>query len=153
MITITPFSLPLFGPLAIHGYGIAIALAVGIFVYCSYTHFKRSVPVSFDLVSGIITRSILVGIAGGRVLHIMSEWQSYSHFTDYFAIWNGGLSILGCIIALGIYVPYTVMKHKLPLFFALDTASLFAPLAHAIGRLGCLVLDVVLVAKQAFLGA
>jgi phosphatidylglycerol---prolipoprotein diacylglyceryl transferase len=138
MITITPLKIQLWGPLALHGYGIAVAVGIILFVYLSYNHFRQHVKITFDTVSGIVTNSIFIGLLGGRTLHVISDWQSYNTIGEFFAIYNGGLSILGCFIALAIYVPYALWKNNLPLLLALDTAALFAPLAHAIGRLGCL---------------
>lgn len=137
-MTIKPLILPLFDPLAIHGYGIAIAIAIIVFAYLSYKHVKQSIDISFDTVSNIVIGCIVAGVIGGRILHVISEWSHYTHVTDMFAVWSGGLSILGCIAAVSLYLPYALWKNSIPIAIALDSAALYAPIAQAIGRFGCL---------------
>jgi phosphatidylglycerol:prolipoprotein diacylglycerol transferase len=138
MIHIQPLIIPILGPLAIHGYGIAIAVALIVFILLAYNRIRKFVPMSFDTATSILVRCIIAGLIGGRILHLISAWDQYKTLADACAVWSGGLSILGCMIAVSIYLPYTLWKNSIPLGIALDSAALYAPIAHAIGRLGCL---------------
>lgn len=135
---ITPLIVPLVGPFAIHGYGIAIAFALVVFILLSYNHLRKYITITFDTATSILVRCIIVGLIGGRVLHVISAWDHYKTLIEVCALWSGGLSILGCMIAVSLYLPYTLWKNSIPVSRALDSAALYAPLAHALGRLGCL---------------
>ena len=122
----------------IQGYGIALVCALLASCWAAYRHLKSRIALPFDTFSSIVSGAIIVGVIGGRFAHLITEKERYSSFLDCLAIWQGGLSIAGAIIAVCIYVPYTLKKRSIPLFPAIDIAAIYMALAHAIGRLGCL---------------
>ena len=81
------------------------------------------------------------GLIGGRVYHVLTDWQIYfgdggKTPIDAFKIWDGGLGIWGAVLfgGLGAWIGTRRMGIKLPPF-----ADAIAPailLAQAIGRLG-----------------
>ena len=81
-----------------------------------------------------------VGIVGGRIWYVISEWESFkgASFMDIIAIWDGGLAIQGAVI-LGVAagVIYMMLRHKeVPLLLAADVILPGVLLAQAIGRWG-----------------
>ena len=136
--SIHPLSITLYGPFTIQGYGIALVCSLVVTSWLMFRHLKRVIPITFDTFSSIICQSILVGIVGGRLLHVITERHLYTNLIDVLAVWHGGLSILGAVLAVCAYIVYALRQRAIPLFPALDIAALYLPLAHAGGRLGCL---------------
>lgn len=81
--------------------------------------------------------TILFGIIGARLYHVIDYWEIYSkNLPLIFAIWNGGLGIFGALLGgfLAFYIFVTNKKQKaLPW---LDVIAIPLPLAQAIGRWG-----------------
>jgi len=136
IITIKPFSVALWGPLAIHGYGIAVFLGVFLAYYALTHDTICKTLIDKDLLDKLVSQSIIVGFLGGRLLHIISERHTFSLSTAC-APWIGGFSILGTVISIAFYIIYSTRKYKIALMPLIERIALYAPLAHALGRLGC----------------
>jgi len=129
--------IPIWGFYGIQTYGLCIALGIILFMI-SINHdedFKKSrLKNHFDL---LLCTSIVCGIFGGRILYYLTHHNEINTMISFFSIWNGGLSILGAVIAIVItIISYLIMCH-IPVFQTLDLISLYAPLLHAAGRIGC----------------
>jgi phosphatidylglycerol---prolipoprotein diacylglyceryl transferase len=85
----------------------------------------------------IITISIIAGCIGGRVLEVLSEPTTYPHWQDWFALWQGGFSVLGSILGIVLIVPLYLKKINVPIIPFFDLISIYAPLLQSIARLGC----------------
>lgn len=81
--------------------------------------------------------SILAGCIGGRFLEVISEPLLYPHWYDWFALWQGGFSILGSIIGVITIVPFYLKKINVPIIPLFDLVAIYAPLCQSIARLGC----------------
>ena len=94
--------------------------------------------------------TLLGGLIGARVWHVMTDWQLYIHsWVSSLYVWNGGLSILGAVVGglcfVAIYDRWRSRSHgsklsnlsrsKLPLLVFLDAVAIALPFAHAVGRL------------------
>jgi len=121
----------------IHGYGVAIASGVMIALWCASRHPWCRAFGSSEKFIDLVTSSVFVGILGGRALYALTQWNTFDHVTDVFRIWEGGFSIWGTVIALIFFLPFYAARHQLPLLLTLDLCALYAPLVHAISRLGC----------------
>ncbi len=127
----------LFGPLYVNSYGLAIGIALIIFTLCLKYDEKRAELISYDLFLHLLSWGILVGIVGGRLLYAVSEWHMFNHSVEIFALWQGGFSILGTIIALSFVMPWMIRRYRIPTLALLDRCALYAPLVQAISRIGC----------------
>jgi len=136
ILSIHPFNYAITSYLHIHGYGIAIALSVLVLFACITYHVRHKASIA--VISSLFSNSIIIGCIGGKILHIISEPHLYKTSFEYLQFWKGGFSIFGTIIALALYIPPALYQNNLPLLPSLDIVARFAPLAHAIGRLGCL---------------
>ncbi len=137
-IRINPEILHLVGPLSIHIYGFFVALGVGSFIGLTFNSAQRKKYISSSLYEKLLFFTIIISIIGARLVHIASEWQTYSSLQEALSIWNGGLSILGAVVAGLIGVPIFLRFHNIQIFPILDMAAVYLPLAQAIARLGCL---------------
>jgi phosphatidylglycerol:prolipoprotein diacylglycerol transferase len=130
------WSIPLYGSLAIQGYGVALCCGVLVALWAATRHSWCHEIIGVEPFLDVVSYGI-VGIIGARVLHIITEWHVYDSWIDLLKVWEGGLSILGTVIALLIFIPWYTHKRNIPLLLMLDLCGLYAPLIHAIARIGC----------------
>lgn len=118
-------------------FGLFLVLGLIVFVIALIRDTERKKLVSQDDLLNLISECGLIGIIGGRALHIISEINKYHNLSDIIAIWNGGFSILGAIISVFVYLYFRTKFLKIEFLKLTDLAALYAPLFHAISRLGC----------------
>jgi len=118
----------------IQAYGLAICLGLILGVKKASQHPWCANP---DAFMRLINSSILVGIIGARLLHILSESDEYASVWDMLQFWSGGLSSWGTVISLVLFVPLYASHLGLPPLQTLDLCALYAPLVQSISRLGC----------------
>ncbi len=133
-----PVLFNIYGPIAVHSYGVAIAIGLCVMTYFALKSDLGKKYLTLDIAVSILSGSIISAVIGGRALHVISEWDNYkNNLLDVFSIWNGGLSSLGAVIAMVIYFPIVLKKYKLPLLPVADIAGIYVPLFQAIARWGC----------------
>jgi len=132
-----PILFHIYGPIAIHSFGLMIALGLIITLYLLHRDKPLQKLISRQQLETIFQLSFFSGIAGGRIWFLMTNASMIASWTDCFTVWVGGLSVLGALIAiigtLLIYFYYT----KLPALPILDRIALYTPLLQSISRLGC----------------
>lgn len=133
----SPELLHIYGPFGIQSYGLFIALGIIISVI-AIRYDKRFKQLHLEAIYlDIIMISIIAGCIGGRLLEVISEPDLYPHWYDWFALWEGGFSILGCIIGIITIVPFYLKKIHVPIIPLFDLVAIYAPLCQSIARLGC----------------
>ena len=122
------------GTLAIHWYGILIALAVIASISIAIIEAKRRGQRT-EQVFNLALIVIPLGAIGARLYHVIDEWEYYIH-NPALIIGGQGLGIFGAIIggAIGLII-YTKWK-KLGTLRWLDITAPGLLLAQAIGRWG-----------------
>jgi phosphatidylglycerol:prolipoprotein diacylglycerol transferase len=133
----SPELINLYGPISIQSYGLMILIGILVFLWRALGHPLRKQYISQEQFLDLLTQGILFGIIGGRALHVITDWQSYTNIGDVFKIWEGGFSILGTVIILALWVPWYLYRHKIPMLPVLDLVSIYSPLLQAISRVGC----------------
>lgn len=87
--------------------------------------------------------ALFSGLIGARLWHLATDWSLYQNsWLAAFAIWNGGLSILGAVVGgvsgVALYLwltsPHSHFRETFLTF--LDISVFGLPVAQAIGRLG-----------------
>lgn len=132
------FKIPLFGGIAVHTYGVMVALGflAGLFwVTRESKRLGQSPAKAMDLMFYII----LSAIVGSRVLHVLVSERG-RFFEDplmLFKVWEGGLVFYGGLIVSLVVSVWYVKRNKMPLFLMCDVFAPAIALGHAIGRLGC----------------
>lgn len=128
------------GPLPLRAY--ALCILVGIFV-AMWVGDRRWVARGGNkgLVYDVAVWAVPFGIIGGRLYHVLTDWQTYfgsggSGLRAAIAIWEGGLGIWGAI-ALGTVGAWIGCRRQgVPLPPFVDSLAVGVPLAQAIGRFG-----------------
>jgi len=124
------------GPLFVHAYGLAYALAVTAAVAIAMRRWEARGG-ERDLVREVALWGFPAGIVGGRLYFLATSWNEVPpHWWGPFAVWKGGLGIWGGI-AGGTLAGMWVLRRRganIPLF--LDAAAPGLLVAQAIGRIG-----------------
>jgi phosphatidylglycerol:prolipoprotein diacylglycerol transferase len=129
--------LHIWGPFSVYSYGLAIALGLVVFVFLCLRNKTCQRIISTEKFIETVGLGLLAGLVGARLLYLLNSWHRMESVVDVFALWSGGLSVLGGIIAILLVIPWYLKYIKVPVLPLLDVAALNAPLLHAISRLGC----------------
>ncbi len=130
------FEIP-FVHLTIKSYGLmmVIGFLVAVFLIRSLS---RDITVNPQMITNAALYSLIAGVVGARlfyVVHHYSEFQGDWHY--FFAIWRGGLELLGGVMfSIAVIIAY-LFYHKLPVRRYLDILAIGLMLALAFGRIGC----------------
>lgn len=126
------------GPVALSWYGMFVGIAIAVGVSLAFREARRKGLVA-EAVESVAFWVFVGGIVGARTLHVIDRWDLYAlHPQDVFAIWNGGLAILGAVLGGTLAGVIVVWRRGLPLGVFSDAAAPGAILGQAIGRLACL---------------
>ena len=128
------------GSLSVRWYGIFItsAILIGYVVACLMAK-KRGI--SFDFMLELFLWAVPIAILFARLSYVLFHpkdfvVRSFADFGNIFAIWNGGISILGAIPggALGAFI--ACKRNKIPMSEVLDAVAPGVVLGQALGRWG-----------------
>jgi len=120
-----------------YAYGLTIGLAITISVWLVQRK-AQQINLKIDWPK-LIAWEVLFAILGARIYHLITDYQLYANdLKAMFYIWNGGLSIIGAILAaiLGLYLYGKITKEKINQKQLLDLAIYGLPIGQAIGRMG-----------------
>lgn len=124
------------GILAIHWYGLLIAIAViiGLFLTIKFTQkYRIEKEKIFDLAFYLI----IFGFFGARIYHVLSEINYYRlHPLEIFYVWQGGLGVFGALIVGIIVLFFYSRKHQLSFWLIADILVPSFVLGEAIVRWG-----------------
>ena len=122
----------------IHWYGIIMALSnlVGLSTIVAIQK-KYYQNISKEFILDLSFYLIIAGILGARLYYVVLDYPYYSvHPKEILALWNGGLSIHGCIL-LATLVCWIYVKIKKQNFLeVVDLYSYGLILGQAVGRWG-----------------
>ena len=128
------------GSLSVRWYGIFItsAILIGYVVACLMAKKKG---ISFDFMLELFLWAVPIAILFARLSYVLFHpkdfvVRSFADFGNIFAIWNGGISILGAIPggALGAFI--ACKRNKIPMSEVLDAVAPGVVLGQALGRWG-----------------
>ncbi len=81
---------------------------------------------------------LFASIAGARLLYVALNWSTFSgHWLNVGALWQGGMSFHGGVIAGIAAGVITMRRRQIPLAAMADAAAPGIALGYAIGRIGC----------------
>lgn len=126
------------GPLAVHTYGLMIAIAFLTALHLTQRDAARE-GIDPHLIGAMAIWALLFGILGTRIMHIILYPQDYSWKDPigWIAIWQGGLVFQGALPGALIYCVYGCRKNKVPFWKISDCTIPYLAMGHAFGRIGC----------------
>lgn len=131
-IPFTDLTVKSYGFLMVCGFILAIAII---------RRLSRELGEHQEHITSAALYSLIAGVVGARIFYVIHYWRQFEGkpLSDIFAVWKGGLELLGgVILAILVIVSYIYVK-KLPLRRYLDILGIGLLLALTFGRLGCLM--------------
>ena len=124
------------GPLDIRLYALCLLAGVVVATWVTMIRWKEQGG-DPDLVLEVALWSVLFGLIGGRLYHVITSWdQLGDEWYAPFAIWEGGLGIWGGV-ALGVVAgAYVTHRRGASVLAMMDAAAPGILIAQGIGRLG-----------------
>ena len=126
------------GPLSIspHGVGIAVGFLLGARLMTPAAE-KRGI--SPELAYSLVTRAAIGAVVGARVAYVVNHLGEYRSIGDVFAVWKGGISLLGGIFgAILLGIP-KMRSERLSFWKVMDAAAPGMALGITVGRIGDLI--------------
>lgn len=134
----SPILFHLYGPLAIHSFGVMIVIGLLLTLYMLDKDPLLSKLISSAQLTILIQLGCFAGIVGGRALFVLTNLHLVDSWTFVYKVWAGGLSVLGAVCAIIIAITAYSAYHRLQTIKILDRIAIYAPLLQSIARLGCL---------------
>jgi phosphatidylglycerol:prolipoprotein diacylglycerol transferase len=130
------FRIP-FTTLTVKSYGLMLVIGFLAAVHI-IRRLSRNITPDPNMITNASLYSLVVGVIGARVFYVIHYFDSFrGNLWSVFAIWEGGLEllggVLGAILAIVLYLRY----HKLPVRQYLDILVIGLMLTLAFGRIGC----------------
>src|SRR3990167_99335 len=127
----------IYGPFYLNNYGLCIFIGILLFTFFAQRNWLRRHFISRDDFIILISWGTLVGIIGGRILFILTNLRMMHSFWDIISIWEGGLSLLGSVIGISLFIPYFLRSKNIKILSILDLAGIYGPLLIGFSRFGC----------------
>ncbi len=126
-----------FGPLHVRSYGAMMAIAFLVGTWLSLREAKR-LGLDEDRLVNVILIALIASILGARALYVLEHLQEFrSEWGSIVAVWQGGLTLYGGIIAGTLAALVSATRFGLPRWLAADALTPALALGTLFGRLGC----------------
>jgi phosphatidylglycerol:prolipoprotein diacylglycerol transferase len=124
------------GPLAVHSYGLMLALAflVGIAVA---TRRGRRVGLPVETIPDLSAVLILCAVVGSRLLYVAFHREHYRSLIDVIALWEGGATLYGGFLLAVLGSWLFARRRKVSFWLLADVVAPSIALGLAITRVGC----------------
>lgn len=125
------------GPVGLHSYGLMLALAFIIGIRLVQNGAAR-LGVSKDQVADLGLLILAAAVVGSRLFYVVTHWADYRAAPlSSLAIWDGGLTFYGGVLA-ALPVSFLYVRYKkLPFWKLADLAAPAFALGLGLGRIGC----------------
>lgn len=128
------------GPLSVSPHGIMTAVGVLVGARLLLPQVRRA-GLDVDAVVDVITKAVFSAIVGARLAYALNHFDRYAQDpVDIVKVWEGGLSLLGGLVAAGVVGAITARRRGLPVVRLLDLAVPAIAVGIAVGRIGDLVI-------------
>lgn len=132
------FSLPFFH-LSFKSYGLMMVLGFLAGLWLARRRSKK-VGENPEEISSIALWALILGVIGARAMHVIHNWWAYrDNPKEIFAVWSGGLELLGGVILGSVVLTTYFVAKKRPALNILDILAPSLMIGIAIGRIGCLL--------------
>ncbi len=125
------------GFIHIRSYGLMLAIA---FLAGTWFALKESrrLGLDEDKVLGVILVTLVASVFGARLLYVLEHIEEYRRsWTSAFALWEGGLTLYGGVIAGTIAGLWSARRQGLSPWRVADALAPSIALGTAFGRVGC----------------
>jgi phosphatidylglycerol:prolipoprotein diacylglycerol transferase len=130
------FEIP-FTNLTIKSYGLmmVIGFLAAVFVI---RRLSRNITPDPQLITNAALYTLIAGVVGARLFYVVHYFDRFrGDPASVFAIWQGGLELLGGVVLAIVVVFFYLRRHKLPIRDYLDILAIGLLVALTFGRIGC----------------
>jgi len=132
------FEIP-FIHVTLKSYGLMMVIGFLAAVYL-IRRLSRNITPDPQLITNAALYSLIGGVVGARLFYVIHYFEHFKENpASVFAIWHGGLELLGGVILAITIILFYLLYHKLPVRQYLDILAIALMLALAFGRIGCLL--------------
>jgi phosphatidylglycerol:prolipoprotein diacylglycerol transferase len=132
------FEVP-FTDLTVKSYGLLMVIGFLLAVYV-IRRLSRDITPDPQLITNAALYSLIAGVLGARLFYVIHYIENFKdNPLSVFAIWEGGLELLGGVILAITVIALYLRYHKLPIRKYLDILAIGLFIALTFGRLGCLM--------------
>ena len=130
------FRIP-FTSLTVKSYGLMLVIGFLVAVHV-IRRLSRNITPDPQMITNAALYSLVAGVIGARVFYVLHHFDIFKYnLVSVFAIWEGGLELLGGVIAAIAVIVLYLRYHKLPARQYLDILAIGLMLALCFGRMGC----------------
>lgn len=128
-IPFTSLTVPSYGLMMVIGFLAAVSLI---------RRLSRDITPDPQLITNAALYSLIAGVVGARLFFVIHHFDRFQrNLFSVFAIWKGGLELLGgFLLAITVIILY-LWRRRLPVRRYLDILAVGLMLALALGRIGC----------------
>jgi len=128
-IPIIHLTVPTYGLMLVIGFLAAISLI---------RRLSRRLAPDPQLITTAALYSLIAGVLGARLFYVVHYFDRFrGDLLSVFAVWRGGLELLGGVLSAIAVITLYLRHRKLPIRRYLDILAVGLMLALAIGRIGC----------------
>ncbi len=127
----------IWGPISVNSYGAMMLIGLIVVIVLMQSDPLVKKIMNREQLFNAAAVGILSGILGARFLYVICNWNAILSFRDVFALWDGGLSMMGGVIGILVVLPFYLRKKGTPTILFFDLFAFYAPLLHAFTRIGC----------------
>lgn len=124
------------GPIAIHSFGLMLAVAFLTISFLVKKQFKR-IGQNPDDGEVLLLVSAVAGLAGSKIYHLIENWSLFLKDPIGMTFSGAGLTFYGGLILATISVLLVARWKKIPLLKLIDIGGPLIMIGYAIGRIGC----------------
>jgi phosphatidylglycerol---prolipoprotein diacylglyceryl transferase len=124
------------GPFTVYSYGLMLGISFIVASYLLSKEFERK-KLPPNLSTEITLFAIIFGIIGGKLFHLIENWDSFISDPIGMAFNPGGLTFYGGLILAMLAIWIYMRVKKIPFLFIADAAAPSLAIAYGIGRIGC----------------
>ena len=119
-----------FGPMMVIGFLAAVTII---------RRLSRDITPDPQLITNAALYSLITGVVGARLFYVVHHFDQFQGqgTLAFFAVWNGGLELLGGVIPAIVVIFFYLRYHKLPVRQYFDILAIGLMLALVFGRIGC----------------
>ncbi|MGA1980017.1 MAG: prolipoprotein diacylglyceryl transferase [Sedimentisphaerales bacterium] len=122
-------------PVPSYGLMMVIAFLVAVSLI---RHLSRNITPDPQYITNAALYSLIAGVVGARLFYVIHHFNEFQNRPlSVFAIWKGGLELLGGVLLAIAVIGFYCRYHKLPVRRYLDILAIGLMLALAFGRIGC----------------
>ena len=130
------FEIPFTG-LTVKSFGLMMVVGFVSAVYL-IRRLSRDITPDPQYITNAALYSLIAGVVGSRLFYVIHYFDKFKgNLLSVFAIWQGGLELLGGVILAITVISLYIRHHKLPARRYLDILAVALMLALAFGRIGC----------------